>query len=300
MSHQPTHYRGRFAPSPTGLLHLGSLLTAVASYVDAKANNGTWLVRMEDLDPPREMVGAADDILETLHRYGLHWDEPVLYQSQRQAIYQHHIDRLLQSRHGFYCTCSRSEIQARSGSARYPGTCRQCHTLPQQPHGIRVKVDDSVIAFQDQIQGLQKQNLTQHSGDFIIKRKDNLFAYHLAVVVDDDLQKITHVVRGCDLLDSTFCHLHLQNLLGFHHPSYSHLPIIVNRQKQKLSKQTYAEAIPKQQQYRLLLDCLIRLGQHPPNSLRGASADHILQWAIEHWKPEHIPKVRQLDLCIEP
>lgn len=293
-------YRGRFAPSPTGPLHLGSLLTAVASYLDARANQGIWLVRMEDLDPPREVAGAAEDILETLHCYGLDWDEQVLYQSQRQQIYQEQIEHLVTLHQAFYCTCSRTEIISRSGSSRYPGTCRHCITPPLHPHGVRVKVENTEICFLDWIQGPQKQNLLQQSGDFIIKRKDNLFAYHLAVVVDDQQQGITHVVRGHDLLQSTFCHLHLQNLLGLPHPNYAHLPVIVNQQGQKLSKQTYAEAIPKQQPQTLLLECLARLGQAPPNSLKGANVQQILEWGKEHWQIERIPRVRQLDLCIKP
>ena len=298
MTQQPPLYRGRFAPSPTGPLHLGSLLTAVASYVDAKANRGVWLVRMEDLDPPREVPGAADDILDTLHFYGLHWDQRVLYQSQRHAHYQQQLDALLEQHQAYFCVCSRSKILAQSATLRYPGSCRDCHSPPNQAHAVRLRVEDRELRFTDQIQGHQQQNLWQQNGDFVIKRKDNLFAYHLAVVVDDWQQGINHVVRGCDLLESTFCHLYLQQILNLPQPHYCHLPVIVNEQQQKLSKQTYAEAIPRNNPDQYLLSCLKLLGQQPPASLRNASVDSILKWAISHWRPQQIPHRAQLELCI--
>lgn len=289
------HYTGRFAPSPTGPLHIGSLLTAVASYVDAKANQGTWLVRMEDLDPPREVPGAAEQILDTLLHYGLQWDDKVWFQSKRHQYYQDAISALLSNGRAYYCTCSRSQIRAAAGSNLYPGTCRRQTNTPNQPHAVRLLVDDTPIQFDDLLQGRQTANLQQGSGDFIINRKDGLYAYHLAVVLDDAVQGITHVVRGTDLLESTFCHIHLQNALRLPHPHYTHIPVIVNKQGQKLSKQTYAQAIPKQNPAPYLLHCLQLLGQAPPQSLKNASAQDILQWATQHWQLEKTPHCRSLN-----
>ena len=282
-------YIGRFAPSPTGPLHIGSLLTAVASYVDAKSQNGQWLVRMEDIDPPREMAGAADSILQTLKHYGLHWDGDILFQSQQQDRYELAVQELLASGKAFYCTCSRSQILAASGSTTYPGTCRHCHQLPTEPFAVRLQVQDRQIQFEDGLQGFQHCNLQQQGGDFVIKRKEGLYAYHLAVVLDDALQGITHIVRGSDLLDSTFCHWYLQEVLNLPHPHYTHLPVIVNQEGQKLSKQTFAEPVPLTDPWPYLLNCLRALGQSPPDSLRGASATAILEWSCEHWQMQRVP-----------
>ena len=289
-----TDYIGRFAPSPTGPLHIGSLLTAVASYADAKANQGSWLVRMEDIDPPREMSGAADSILDTLQHYGLHWDGEVCYQSQRQQRYEAAVQQLIKAQQAFYCTCSRTQVLAASGSTTYPGTCRQCHSTPQSPYAIRLLVTDGDIRFHDALQGNMTYNLKQHSGDFVIKRKEGLYAYHLAVVLDDAEQGVTHVVRGSDLLESTFSHWHLQTVMGLPHPNYCHLPVIVNHAGQKLSKQTYAEPIPHSNPAPYLLYCLHALGQHPPQSLNGAPAATILQWAAEHWRLQSVPHQRAI------
>lgn len=293
-------YVGRFAPSPTGLLHVGSLLTAVASYVDARANQGRWLVRMEDIDPPREMPGAAAQILDALHHYGLHWDGEVLYQSQRQARYEAAVQQLLLAGDAFYCTCSRSQILAAASqqpdaqAGTYPGTCRQCRQAPTQPYAIRVRVTDRDIEIDDALQGPVRCNLQIHGGDFVIKRKEGLYAYHLAVVLDDADQGITHIVRGSDLLEASFCHWHLQQRLQLPHPCYAHLPVIVNRAGQKLSKQTYAEPLPLGDPAPYLLYCLHTLGQQPPATLQGASADTILQWACAHWRQQQVPHCRSL------
>ncbi len=294
MTSKTLPYVGRFAPSPTGPLHTGSLLTALASYLDAKANHGLWLVRMEDLDPPREMAGAAEQILESLQHYGLHWDGDVWYQSQRHQQYQQAVDQLIAQGLAFYCTCSRSQILAASGSNRYPGTCRNCSTPPNVPHAVRLQINDIDISFLDSLQGLQRCNLFQESGDFVIKRKEGLFAYHLAVVLDDAAQGITHIVRGCDLLDSSFRHIYLQQVLNLPTPQYTHLPVIVNEEGQKLSKQTYAEAIPHDNPTPLLLHCLELLGQQPPSTLKQAPASELLQWGIEHWQQHNIPPIRAL------
>lgn len=287
-------YIGRFAPSPTGSLHLGSLFTALASFLDARAAQGRWLVRMEDIDPPREMAGAADGILRTLEHYGLHWDGEVWFQSQRHADYEAAIQRLLQHQHAFYCTCSRKDLQLLQADA-YPGTCRHRQVAPQEPFAIRVKVDDRPVHFDDGLQGHCRFCLDREGGDFIIKRKDGLYAYHLAVVVDDAAQGITHVVRGSDLLDSTARHLFLQRLLQLPTPHYAHLPVLVNAQGQKLSKQTFATPIPLENPVPWLFECLRALGQQPPDDLRQASRDELLDWGIHHWSRQQVPRLPTLE-----
>ncbi len=233
-------YIGRFAPSPTGPLHLGSLYTAVASYLDAKANNGQWLVRIDDLDPPREQPGASVHILKTLESYGLMWDGEVIYQSQRSDAYEQTLETLWSSEDLFHCVCSRKQLQ---GLDVYPGTCRNNKQPSSNPSAIRIKTSNRNISFQDGIQGLQQINLSKDIGDFILKRKDNLYAYQLAVVVDDAHQNINHIVRGIDLMDSTPRQIWVQQCLGLAEQRYYHLPVIVNEQGQKLSKQTYAKDV---------------------------------------------------------
>ncbi|HVL00958.1 MAG TPA: tRNA glutamyl-Q(34) synthetase GluQRS, partial [Dongiaceae bacterium] len=282
-------YIGRFAPSPTGPLHLGSLLTALASFLDARANNGIWRVRMEDLDPPREMAGAADDILRTLEQHGLLWDGEVLYQSQRHSLYEDAVQQLLQKNQAFYCTCSRKQLQDLGANA-YPGTCRGQSLMPIQEHAVRVQVEDRFITFDDALQGACQFNLQHDGGDVIIKRKDGLYAYHLAVVIDDAAQNITHIVRGSDLLDSTPRHLHLQQLLNLPTPHYAHLPVIVNEQGQKLSKQTFAAPLPKTDPVPALFRCLQALGQQPPSALRQTGHNELLRWSIDHWSLAKVPR----------
>lgn len=292
-------YTGRFAPSPTGPLHLGSLFTALASYLDARAQQGRWLVRMEDLDPPREMAGAADSILRTLEHYGLHWDGEVWFQSSRHAFYEEAVQHLLQEKVAFYCTCSRKDLQLLSADS-YPGTCRGHHSPPLEPAAIRVQVNDRPIRFDDALQGPCEFNLQQEGGDFIIKRKDGLYAYHLAVVLDDAAQSITHIVRGIDLLDSTPRHCHLQQLLRLPTPHYAHLPVLVNEQGQKLSKQTFAAPIPLTDPVPSLFACLRALGQQPPVELIQASRDELLHWGTQHWSLDRVPRqqaIAAVTLC---
>ena len=282
-----TNYTGRFAPSPTGLLHIGSLIGAVASYLDARANNGKWLVRMEDLDPPREMPGAADAILQSLQDHGLHWDGEVLWQSQRLQAYQHTIEQLLANKQAFYCTCSRSDLQGSNGI--YPGHCRGTQSPPIGESAIRLQVDNCEISFDDGIQGRFSQQLQREVGDFVLKRKDGLFAYQLAVVVDDANQQINHVVRGSDLLDSTPRQIFLQRQLGITTPHYTHIPVITNQQGQKLSKQTFAQAIDADNACHNLLAALDFLQQPlPPEECRQTPGD-ILRWAQQHWSIAAIP-----------
>jgi glutamyl-Q tRNA(Asp) synthetase len=225
------YYRGRFAPSPTGPLHFGSLVAALGSYLDAKAHGGEWLVRIEDIDTPRTVPGAADDILRTLERFGLEWDGPVLYQSSRLEAYQAALERLSV----FPCGCSRKDV-----GDRYPGTCRNGIQGRVDMPSWRFRVPDQIVSFEDRRMGPQHQNVHDYVGDFVLKRADGLFAYQLAVVVDDAYQGITDVVRGEDLLDSTARQILLQRALGLPQPRYMHLPVVLNEAGQKLSKQTGA------------------------------------------------------------
>ena len=231
-------YRGRFAPSPTGPLHFGSLVAALGSYLDAKAHGGEWLVRMEDIDTPRNMPGAADDILRTLERFGLEWDGPVLYQSSRIEAYEAALEDLRRRNLVFPCGCSRKDV-----GDRYPGTCRDGIRGRLNTPSWRFRASDEAVTFEDRRLGSQQQNVRDYAGDFVLKRADGLFAYQLAVVVDDAYQDITDVVRGEDLLDSTARQILLQRALSFPQPRYLHLPVVLNESGQKLSKQTGATAL---------------------------------------------------------
>ena len=286
------NYIGRFAPSPTGPLHLGSLIAAVASYVDAKSKNGIWVLRMEDLDPPREPPGTADLILDQLYALGIQWDGEVLYQSSRINAYRETLKQLSKEELCYPCGCTRLQIKA-MGSV-YNGSCRN-HTvsLPEK-FAIRVKTFNDLIGFNDKIQGHQQQNVRKEVGDFIVLRKDNLFAYQLAVVVDDSYQKITDVVRGYDLIDSTPRQIHLQKVLGFKTPKYAHIPIILNDKGHKLSKQNFATPIEPKDGNNLIFQSLKYLGQKPPPPMNRASTDEQLQWAISNWDIHAIPKLANI------
>jgi glutamyl-Q tRNA(Asp) synthetase len=293
------HYVGRFAPSPTGSLHFGSLIAAVASYCDAKANTGKWLVRMEDLDKPREMKGAADNILRTLEAFGFAWNDEVVYQSQRAKLYAETLNVLQNKQLIYPCTCTRKEI-ADSGNALgidgviYPKTCLK-HAPETDIHAAyRIMTLDKNIAFLDEIQGEITQNLARDVGDFILKRADGLFAYQLAVVADDAAQGITHIVRGADLLDSTPRQLYLQQVLGFATPNYAHIPIVANIVGEKLSKQTLAEPIDISLPEYHILNALSFLGQQPPAELKNANLNEIWCWATSNWKLSQVPKKRQV------
>lgn len=280
-------YRGRFAPSPTGPLHFGSLTAAIGSYLEARHSNGSWLVRMEDLDTPRSMPGAADDILRTLEIFGLYSDDAVLYQSRRTAAYEDALRELQRIDASYPCACTRKEIadSALHGidGQIYPGTCR--HGLPQGREGRawRVRTDNQAIAFDDALQGRIVQQLESEIGDFVVKRADGLFAYQLAVVVDDAFQHITHVVRGADLLASTSRQIHLQHLLGLPTPHYMHLPIAVNEAGEKLSKQTLAAPVDNRNPAATLWRALGFLQQQPPQELQRENPETILEWAVQHW-----------------
>ena len=273
---------GRFAPSPTGPLHFGSLVAALASWLDARAANGRWLVRMEDLDRPRVQPGAAEEILRALERLGLEWDGEVEYQSRRAALYQAALDQV--RAHSYWCCCTRREIAdsslglASDGAAIYPGTCRRGLPPGKPPRALRLRVDASTIGFVDRVQGQREQVLSRDVGDFVLYRADGQFAYQLAVVVDDAAQGVTDVVRGADLIDSTARQIFLQRLLGLPTPRYLHVPVAVNAAGEKLSKQTGAEPLDLSRPEQELGRALAFLGQ--PGDLAQARRT---------WTPALIP-----------
>lgn len=285
--------RGRFAPSPTGPLHFGSLVAAVGSYLNVKSRGGQWLVRIEDLDPPREQPGAVDSILKTLEAYNLLWDEPVIFQSQRSEVYEAAIEQLSEKGLNYYCQCSRKDIaaDARPGSdgPRYPGTCRNLN-LGSRNTSLRIRVPDEVYAFEDTIQGTVQQNLERDIGDFVLRRRDGLYSYQLAVVVDDGIQQITEVCRGTDLIESTPRQNYLQHMLGLPAPQYLHLPVAMNQQGQKLSKQTHAVPVPENADSSVLSSALQFLGQNLPKDLVGAPTAELIEWGVEYWDLATVPR----------
>jgi glutamyl-Q tRNA(Asp) synthetase len=284
-------YRGRFAPSPTGPLHLGSLIAALASYLDARRAGGAWLVRMEDLDPPREEPGAARRILHSLRCHGLNWDEEVMWQSARTAAYRSARDRLAATGHLFRCDCTRARLGPDGCCA---GRCGPRQSQVRAPCAVRVAVPEGCrVAFRDQLQGPQESALGVEFPDFVVRRKDGLDAYQLAVVVDDDAQGITHVVRGSDLLDSTPRQIYLQQLLGCDTPQYCHLPVLTDPAGQKLSKQNHAPAIDDARPLTNLRQALRFLHQPPPPPDLGDTAE-LLASAVQQWDPRRIPARRSI------
>ena len=285
---------GRFAPSPTGPLHFGSLVAALGSYLDARAQKGQWLVRMEDLDRPRVQAGATDHILGTLELCGFEWDGPVTYQSQRVALYQKAFDRLSVAGTIYPCGCSRKEVadsaSALDGARIYPGTCRNGIGRGHKARAFRVRTEKSPIEFNDRLQGRMVQNVEAEVGDFVLLRADGLFAYQLAVLVDDDDQQITDVVRGADLLDSTARQIHLQRLLGIATPRYLHLPVALSASGEKLSKQT--GAVPAGPES--LAAAFEFLGHAPPAEVAGAPALELMAWGIVHWDVGRVPQTRSI------
>lgn len=295
--------RGRFAPSPTGPLHLGSLVAAVGSYLHARHAGGQWLVRIEDLDPPRTVHGAAEDILRTLEAFGFHWDEPVMYQSQRTDAYERAFQHLKDQGLAYPCACTRSELQALpanqdglSEELHYPGTCRHKPIRESESYAWRFRVPNESIHFIDGIQGEQRINLNDSIGDFVIKRRDGLFAYQLAVVVDDAAQHITEVVRGTDLLSNTPRQIALQRALQLPTPDYTHLPLVVDRHGNKLSKSTHAAALTLDQPTATLWQVLQLLQQDPPTALQQEPIHTLWQWAIEHWNHNRLKHIQHIML----
>ena len=286
-------YIGRFAPSPTGPLHFGSLVCALASFLDARHHHGQWLVRIEDIDPPREIPGATHSILNQLESHGLHWDGELLYQSQRSHAYNEALEQLQQTGLLFSCDCNRQRIAELGGI--YDGCCRTRQSVTEA--ALRLQVPDAQngrIVFDDLIMGRYEQNLCCDVGDFVVRRKDGLIAYQLAVVVDDAFQGITDIVRGIDLLDSTPRQLYLQDRLGYNAPRYAHLPVIVDAAGDKLSKQSFAPALELRRSNQQLYQCLTLLGLSPPKNLVTGGVEAILAWGIEHWDIQAVPKLATL------
>lgn len=284
----PVPVIGRFAPSPTGDLHFGSLVSAVGSYLEAKSTGGRWLLRIEDIDPPREIAGSASRIIDDLERLGMVPDGPVLYQSSRLDAYQETIERLLGQGLAYPCACSRKDL---SGSGQYAGTCRNGITPGKKPRSIRFRVDAGICTFDDKLQGSVSDSPAGIGGDFIIRRADGFYAYQLAVVVDDHFQGVTQVVRGADLLDSTTRQICLQKALGFASPAYMHLPVAITADGKKLSKRTRTDPVKHQEPVSAVRQALQFLGQDPPP---GTSLEALWRWALEHWDSNLIPRARVL------
>lgn len=295
-------YRGRFAPSPTGPLHFGSLVAAVGSHADARASRGAWCVRMEDLDPPREMPGAADAILRALEAFGMKWDGTVLFQSTRLEAYRDALDRLAASALTYPCGCTRKEIadsavRFEAASARevvYPGTCRGGLPAGRAPRSVRLRVDEVAIEFDDAVRGGVRQHLGREVGDFVLRRADGQYAYQLAVVVDDAYQGITDVVRGADLLESTARQIHLQRCLDAPTPRYCHLPVATDATGEKLSKQTRAAPVDPARPAEALARALAFLGHAPPAEMARAGTGELWEWAVANWNRARIPRARSV------
>lgn len=275
-------YRGRFAPSPTGPLHFGSLVAALASYLEAKSQNGQWLIRIEDLDPLREPAEATGQILTSLDAHGLFPNEPVQFQSRRHEAYHAAIEHLLSEGCAYRCSCSRKQLQANLG--RHPQHCRDNDTARDTPFAIRFALKDDQCHWHDQLLGPQRQIVQAEIDDPVLLRKEGFFAYQLAVVVDDIAQGITHVVRGSDLLDMTAQQLQIYRAFEATPPHWFHIPVIVNDQGQKLSKQNHAPALDNHTPTENLFAALTALNQQPPHSLQTESVEKLLEWASAHWK----------------
>ena len=286
-----TAYVGRFAPSPSGPLHFGSLVAALASFLDARAHRGRWLIRMEDTDAPRCIAGADQAILTTLRAHGLYWDDEVLYQSTRTVAYQQAINSLLATHQAYYCTCTRKVI--RQYPEGYPGTCRHVGHGPQNA-SVRFNMALPETSFTDRIQGSQLINTAHALEDFVLRRRDGLYAYNLAVVVDDIYQQVNHVVRGSDILPTTAAHLTLYKALGKTAPTYAHIPVAATEYGYKLSKQNKAAPLDNQKATENLVMALNFLHLQVPDTLTRASCDKILAWAVSHFDCEKLPHVSEI------
>jgi glutamyl-Q tRNA(Asp) synthetase len=280
-------YVGRFAPSPTGDLHLGSLYTAAASFLDARAHGGSWLVRVEDLDGPRVVPGSADGILRTLNLFGFEWDGDVVHQSERSDRYAAALEVLRERGLTFQCSCSRLQL---AEDDRYPGHCRQGPLKPGAPSGTRVRVDQAAVQFTDRVQGTFRQDVAATVGDMLVRRRDQLFAYVLAVVVDDAAQNVTHVVRGADLLDNTPRQIHLQRLLGLKAPDYAHVPLLMEPDGKKLAKSSRSVQLNADTPLPLIIQVFDLLNLSPPPELGLATIPEAWGWAIEQWNIDRVPK----------
>lgn len=285
---------GRFAPSPSGPLHFGSMVAALGSSLSARAAGGRWLLRIEDVDTPRIVPGAAEGILRTLEQFGFEWDGPVVWQSRRTDAYRAAFEALRAAGRVFPCACTRKEIAdsalARDGTRRYPGTCRDGLAPGREARAWRLRVEPGEVSFDDAVQGPIREDVAADVGDFVLLRADGLFAYQLAVVVDDAEAGGTEVVRGADLLDSTGRQILLQRLLGHPQPRYAHLPVASNAAGEKLSKQTLARAVEGADPARVLVDALDFLGQEPPAGLAEAGLAAVWAWARQHWSMARVPR----------
>lgn len=286
-----SHYKGRFAPSPSGPLHFGSLIAALASYLDAQSHQGQWLVRIEDIDEPRTVAGADSQILKTLETHGLQWDGDVVYQSKRKALYQAVLAPLLENNQVYHCTCTRKKIKEAGGV--YPGMCRTAHHSADHA-AIRLKLDSPVTHFHDRILGDIRITDPHALEDTVLKRRDGYFAYNLVVVADDIEQGITHIVRGSDLLPTTAAHLSFYQLLKQPAPEYAHLPVASVAQGRKLSKQNHAAALDNATPVANLIKALHFLNLAIPDEATHSSVNSVLQWATEHWHCDNIPKIREI------
>ena len=287
-------YVGRFAPSPSGPLHFGSLVAALGSFLQARAQRGRWLVRIEDIDPPREMAGASELILHTLEAHGLHWDGEVMYQSRRHARYDEIIERLYRAGDLYWCRCTRREIMA--GGGFYGGHCRELGLAPAGC-AARLRQRRPVYHFDDALQGRIAVPAALAEEDFIVRRRDGLYAYNLAVVVDDMDSGISEIVRGADLLEPTVRQIALYQTLGAGVPDWVHLPLAVLADGNKLSKQNHAPALSLDEVRPALWQALAFLGQCPPPELRSCSIEEIIGWGIEHWQLELVPRQPKIALA---
>ncbi len=293
-------YRGRFAPSPSGPLHIGSLLTAVGSWCDARSKGGEWLLRIDDLDPPRVRKGAINSILKTLERFGLFWDRDIVYQSRRTEAYTEAMNTLKIARRTYFCTCSRKDIIRNSrfmgiDGPIYSGTCR--NTTPEKkPAATRFRLQQDSIKFTDNLQGLIEAKAKTEVGDFVLQRADEVFSYHLANVIDDHSMGITDVIRGADLLPSTLKQICITDALKFHPTNYLHLPLVVNSRGEKLSKQNSDNPVDILAPSPTVWRILNKLNQSPPSELNGCTLADILQWAAHNWDRKLLPPVSKLKL----
>ena len=296
-------YRGRFAPSPTGDLHFGSLVAAVGSFADARAHGGLWLVRMEDLDLARQVKGAADSILRALDAFGLTWDGPVLYQRTRREAYEEALERLHRLELAFPCGCSRQEVaaagQAGAEGPVYPGTCRGGLPRGRRPRAIRVRTESPPIGFQDRIQGFRTQDIAREVGDFVVRRADGIPAYQLAVVVDDAFQGVNQVVRGADLAGSAPRQMLLQRYLGLPAPSYAHLPLALDERGNKLSKSCAAAPVDPRDPLPSLMQAWSFLGQIPMEE-PPTGTEEFWRQALGSWEIARVPRQQAGGLAALP
>ena len=292
-----TSYRGRFAPSPTGPLHFGSLVAAMASYLEARSHSGEWLIRIDDVDEGRRIPESESWILKTLERFGFEWDGPISRQTSNKEQYRHQLAQLIDLNLAYSCECSRKQVTANAFKTGkegpiYPGTCKTKDLAFISTRAIRVKTNNQIIDFEDKLFGQTNQNLAEELGDFVIRRADGLFAYQLAVVVDDHISEISHVVRGADLLWSTPRQIHLQQLLGFDTPSYSHIPLVYGEDGRKLSKSDKAHPLENDDPIPALHMAWKHLNQPIEPNMPNSTQD-FWPWALEYWQPERLKQHEQ-------